>query len=632
MSLSFNAFSDFEVQLSDAQKANEKQYGVIYDLIAAGEINGLVGGLSGVYLNDTPLIDHATYKKVRVRQGTGATINGSANTITLGGLFNGVTLNDGDRYVQMVGAAGAASPGGLSATTNAAQVRGSRNITVGSSTFIDAHALDVTGSVRNFVSDHVGYKIRIAGGGLDGIEYKGIITDVVSATEATIFPPLSNAVGSGANVFIDSFFKVASVSSTATAVLTGFTPTSNFTGVKVVLSQAMNFYNDRSQVVNYDNAFVNFKTGTRYQIPIEATTGYGAAPTASYMISPNANLTWFSGTGGKTLSPNNATSSAEFIRPNQFNFAQNVKNEIDRVNITISFPSGLRYISPKGNDGPAAVEFQIILKYKTDSSQSAFKKKLVFGRDYGGADFLDGVHQADSTSTTKSNTYSWITASSSYDHQDKIDDYFAHYGAISRRHPATVVRRGQTASFVQEFPVILADLQPLHDWEIEVRRLTPDNPIHWNPVEIDGMGAQLFASCNISTVEAQITDKFSYPTSAIAAVSYAAEDFSSPPKRSYRIQGRKVKVPSNYITREEAGSVQAKYTRHITNGTDTSSYQSWDGSFRGDQSLAATHVNYKKVYTSNPAWIFYDVLTDKEIGLGDYVEEADVDKLSLIHI
>ena len=91
----FGSFSEnFEIQLSNSQKANEKQYGVIYDLIAAGEINGLVGGLSGVYLNDTPLIDDATYKKVRVRQGTGATINGSANTITLGGLFNGVTLND----------------------------------------------------------------------------------------------------------------------------------------------------------------------------------------------------------------------------------------------------------------------------------------------------------------------------------------------------------------------------------------------------------------------------------------------------------------------------------------------------------------------------------------------------------
>ena len=34
---------------------NEKQFGVVYDLLAAGEINGLVGGLSGVFFNDTPL-------------------------------------------------------------------------------------------------------------------------------------------------------------------------------------------------------------------------------------------------------------------------------------------------------------------------------------------------------------------------------------------------------------------------------------------------------------------------------------------------------------------------------------------------------------------------------------------------
>ena len=156
---------------------------------------------------------------------------------------------------------------------------------------------------------------------------------------------------------------------------------------------------------------------------------------------------------------------------------------------------------------------------------------------------MDSSTFDNSSSTSKSITFSWITASSSYDLLDKIDDYFQAYGAnISRRGSGTVVRKAQSASFVQEYPIFLADRQPLHDWKIEIRRLTPDNSAHWNPVEIDGMGAQLFASCNISTVEAQITDKFSYPTSAIAAVSYAAEDFSSPPKRSYRIQGRKVKV------------------------------------------------------------------------------------------
>ena len=73
---------------------NERQFGVVYDLIAAGEINGLVGGLSGVFLNNTPLIDHAKYKKLRLRTATGVSINGSANTITKAGLFNGITLDD----------------------------------------------------------------------------------------------------------------------------------------------------------------------------------------------------------------------------------------------------------------------------------------------------------------------------------------------------------------------------------------------------------------------------------------------------------------------------------------------------------------------------------------------------------
>ena len=611
---------------------NERQFGVVYDLIAAGEINGLVGGLSGVFLNNTPLIDHAKYKKLRLRTATGVSINGNANTITKAGLFNGITLDDGDRYVQMVGTGGGASPGCITTSLSGAVATGTDRITVASSVFIaGTHDVGYTGVSSPFLSDHVGYKIRITGAGLDGTQYKGIILNVISGTEATIFPPLPTGVSSGTTVFIDNFYKVASISSTATAVLENFTPTTNFTNSSVVLSAATTYYNDRSQAVNYDNAYIDFRNGSRYQVPVEAAKAY-AAPSASYMIAPGNSLTWFAGTGGKTLSPGNATASATFITPSQFNFAQNVKDEIDRINITIDFPSGLRYISPKGNDGPAAVEFQIILHYKTDASESSFKTELIFGRDYGGANFIDGVHQADSSSTTKSNNYSWITASTSYDHQDKIDDYFGSYASYSRRHPGTVVRRGQSASFVHEFPIFLADRQPLHDWKIEVRRLTPDNSTHWNPVEIDGMGAQLFASCNIKTVEAQIIDKFTYPTSAYAVVSYAAEDFSSPPKRAYRIQGRKVKVPTNYITREEAGSNQAKYTRNISTGVDTNTYQSWNGSFRGDQSLAATSPNYKKVYTSNPAWIFYDILTDKEIGLGDYIEEADVDKYALFQI
>ena len=35
----------------------EKQKAIVYDLISAGEVSGIVGGLSGVYLNDTAIAD-----------------------------------------------------------------------------------------------------------------------------------------------------------------------------------------------------------------------------------------------------------------------------------------------------------------------------------------------------------------------------------------------------------------------------------------------------------------------------------------------------------------------------------------------------------------------------------------------
>ena len=628
--------------IEDQLKRNERQFGVVYDLVAAGEINGLVGGLSGVYLNNTPIIDYNRYNQLRLRRATGAAVNGSTKQITAAGLFNGVSLDDGDRYLEFRGTGGSGSPGGVNTALASNLSRGDTKVTINSSSFIaDTHDKNVTGVRTPFLSDHVGYKIRITGAGLDGVQYIGIMTDIISATEATIYPPISTAVNSGATVFIDNVFKIASIQSTGIATLEGYTPSTNVTNATVLLSAACTYYADRSDAVNYEHAYIDFRRGTRYQAPVEAVGGGGGeAPSASYMIAPNTPLTWYQGTGGKTLSPGKATGSAVFIRPSDFNFAQNVKNEIDRININIDFPAGLRYISPKGNDGPAAVEFQVILNYKTDSSQSAFKKELITPNNYGGDNFIDDLHQAldnnGNESATKTSPQSWITAAD-FDHQDKIDNYFSNHehenGIGSRRKGfATVVRRAQSAAFTYEFQVFLADRQPLHDWEIEIRRLTPSDANHYNPTIIDGMGAQFSAACNVKTVEAQISDKFTYPTSAYAVVSYSAEDFPSPPKRAYKIQGRKVKVPTNYRTREETGTNLARYDRNITTGASGGTYQSWDGSFRGDQSLAATHVNFKKVYTDNPAWIFYDILTDKEIGLGEYIQESDIDIYSLYQI
>lgn len=96
-----------------------------------------------------------------------------------------------------------------------------------------------------------------------------------------------------------------------------------------------------------------------------------------------------------------------------------------------------------------------------------------------------------------------------------------------------------------------------------------------------------------------ITDgKLSYPNSALCAVEVNAHQFSSIPVRSYLMKGLKVKVPTNYDPASRTfGGV-------------------WDGTFQ-------------TFWSDNPAWCFYDLLTNTRYGLGKYVDAASVDKWTL---
>jgi len=622
MSRSYNFINEVDYQgysdYTNQTTTSEKQYGVIFDLVSAGEIQGLVGGLSGIYLNGTALVDRAEYDAVRSKIGT-ANVSGTAVS-SAAGLFTGVDLAKGDRYLLVRG-------GGPTASLASSMAAGSSQITVNTSIFTSAMALNFAGVGLNQADDHVGTKIRIPGAGVDGKEYVGAISGFVSGTVATISPPISTAVSSG-TIVVDTVHKISSITNNNTAVLATAVTNSVSAGL-VRLSASLKYYNQKDQGLAYDNTYAAFRRGTRYQQPITAMRSYGA-PSASYIIAPGTDLKWYAGDGTTTIS-SLASANATTIQASAFNFGQNVKTEIDRLTIGIEFPAGLKYVSPKGNDGPAGVEFQIILNYKKSSSQSSFTKDLIYGKDYGGSNFINTLGQPSNTNS-RSNTYSWVT-NSNFDHQDQIDGFFAAgAGGISRVNNGTIVKKDASSSFIVDYVIDLSKYQPLHDWNIEIRRITPDNSTHYNPTVIDNVKATFVGIARVKTVEAAILDKFSYPTSAYAAVSFSAEDFSSPPTRSYHIQGRKIKVPANYITREERANQQALYTRNQTTGADTGTYQAWNGSFRGDESLAVTHANFRKVYTNNPAWIFYDILTDKEFGLGEFVQESDIDKFALFSI
>ena len=115
---------------------------------------------------------------------------------------------------------------------------------------------------------------------------------------------------------------------------------------------------------------------------------------------------------------------------------------------------------------------------------------------------------------------------------------------------------------------------------------------------------------------------------------FNASDFGNVPERGYHARGLKIMVPTNYSPNHEGyeGS-PAQYTRNITTGAVGSNYVAWDGNFRGDTDVFdATSPNFEKVYTNNPAWVFYDIVSNNRYGCGEYINASDIDKYSLFKI
>ncbi len=98
-----------------------------------------------------------------------------------------------------------------------------------------------------------------------------------------------------------------------------------------------------------------------------------------------------------------------------------------------------------------------------------------------------------------------------------------------------------------------------------------------------------------------IDEQRPYPDIAHLALRFDSEQFSSVPRRMYKVRGVKIKIPHN-------GTVEAA-TGRIT----------YTGTFNG--TLTTT-----KVWCSDPAWILFDLLTNVRYGLGDHITESQLDK------
>lgn len=127
-------------------------------------------------------------------------------------------------------------------------------------------------------------------------------------------------------------------------------------------------------------------------------------------------------------------------------------------------------------------------------------------------------------------------------------------------------------------------------WQIRVVRDTADSS-----------SQMLQNKTQVQAITEVIDARLRYPHTALLYVSFNAKSFADIPKISCKPKGRIIRIPQNYnpIARTYSGS--------------------WDGTFKWG-------------WTNNPAWIWFDVLTEPRFGLGRRVTADMLDKWELYRI
>jgi predicted phage tail protein len=199
-----------------------------------------------------------------------------------------------------------------------------------------------------------------------------------------------------------------------------------------------------------------------------------------------------------------------------------------------------------------------------------------------------------------------------------------------------------------------------YDWKVKIKRISENI-----------LSQKVANEIYVEAVSVQSTNLFAYPGTAVVATEMSADQFSSIPSRSYEIDGLLVKVPVGYtpvrygwtpltkqcdydtanknigMTTQEGSELQGLAVGSVVSGPGIpagskivaiSSVAPW--AFAIDQEPTETHVDQAltfsslpgvptvtpavyptvwngtfqdNVWTDNPAWVFYDLLTNQNM-------------------
>lgn len=138
-----------------------------------------------------------------------------------------------------------------------------------------------------------------------------------------------------------------------------------------------------------------------------------------------------------------------------------------------------------------------------------------------------------------------------------------------------------------QYEFILSGTGP---WTVRVERESSDSTI-----------TRFFNDLYFKAIVGILDKGFRYPGTALLGLKFRAEGFDSIPRVSALLKSRIIRVPNNYNTRDRTYS------------------GIWNGAF-------------KEEYSNNPAWVFYDLITNKRYGCGELIDETSVDKFALYEV
>lgn len=548
--------------------------GVVYDLISEGPIE-LVGGLSGIYLNRTPIVNPSAETDV---QSNAFKLNNTVSASDVG-LLSATTLIVAPFYPD-----GASFPiivaEGLSESTVSSVSGGT--VTTNSS-FFTTNMINGNLGEANLVP-----KLRIQGGNLDGTEYVGSVTSVLSGTQAVVFPPIPANVN-GKRISFD-FYTTGTVSNIASLTTITVPSIPNYTNLasragqtRIVLdSLSNNLPGANSDNKNFNYVLASFRSGTLNQSPVVNIPTF---TNASLGINKNQEIKQFTDYfnrglnnfwGKYTLKRPTGATGGPSVTVNASEIAPGSVNEVDELLVTISAPSGLYAANDEGRARTWGCVFQIFFKYKNGNEN--FKSELIYGPTNAEINAATILVSADNGT-------------------------FRKFGPD----PSGTIKAASKSAIDFDFRWSIEQYKPFTDFQIEIKKVTPDNLEYNNDIMV--------AATTVKSIQAFINDKLSYPHAGYAAIAFDSLEFGGEfPERAYRCRGVPMDLPTNYVTREEASDGIAKYTRD-SNGVIQNTYQIWNGS-------------YRRAYSNNPVWCLKELLINKRWGLGHWVDDSMINKYS----